>query len=380
MLARAGLPLNARTLRALREHGVASCWVQDAAGADVAVSDPQATNAWFEAYGALADCLRALGRATEPLLRQPASRAVEEIRQRRPLAALSQSLEYVRGALPAFADLAKNVDASAGLLPDRHPADDIVGHSAHVALLTGRLGVAVGFSPADVSTAILAALLHDAGLLLVPEDVRRTPEVRRTPAEQRRYEDHAMFGEALLAPVAQRVPVAPLVAIEHHEQQAGGGYPNGIAGGNRILRAAQSRDGRATITLVSELVAVADRYERLTAGTAGEHPLSAPAARQVLAAEAGHRLNAEVVARLLEVLPVWALGAEVRLRGGEIEGARAVVVRHTFRRDRPVVRAFEDASGAVVEPYEVDLIEAQHVALEPVDRPATAPGVAAGRR
>jgi hypothetical protein len=127
-------------------------------------------------------------------------------------------------------------------------------------------------------------------------------------------------------------------------------------------------------------VAVADRYERLTAGTAGERPLSAPAVRQVLATEAGHRLKAEVVARLLEVLPVWALGAEVRLCGGEMEGARAVVVRHTPRRDRPVVRVIEDASGAVIRPYDVDLIEVQHVVLEPVDLPAPAPGVASGRR
>src|SRR3546814_18346258 len=60
--------------------------------------------------------------------------------------------------------------------------------------------------------AALAALLHDVGLLLVPEAIRRTPVGRRTPAQQRRYQDHTVLGEALLPPLAHRQPALPLAS------------------------------------------------------------------------------------------------------------------------------------------------------------------------
>jgi len=379
-IARAGHRLTARAIRALAERGASVCFVEDAAGADVVAAPIPDHPAVEAARAALAELCRILGRSLEPLQRHPTSRALEEVKQARPLIAAESALNAVRATTPALAAYSRNVGGAAGLLYDRHPADDIVGHSVHVAVLACRFGTAVGFSENDLNTTAYAALLHDLGLLVVPEDVRRMPPARRSPAEQRRYEDHALLGEMLLGPAGLRAPAVPIVAVEHHEAQAGTGYPRGLAGANRILRAAEHAADRSRIALVSEVIGVADRYERLIAPSAGHRPLSAAAARTVLATEAGSVLNAEVVGRTLGVIPPWPLGSEVRLRGGQHDGAHAVVVAiDQTSPEQPAVRVFTDARREPVAPVDLDLQTAPFVSLEPIDLPADVAGAAVAR-
>ncbi len=379
-IARAGHRLAGRALRALSERGATVCYVDDEAGAGVEASPLPDHPAVEAARSALAELCRVLSRDLAPFQRHPTSRALEEIKNGRPLKTAEFALDGVRATAPALAGYARNVTGAAGLLFDRHPADDLVGHSVHVAVIAGRLGAAIGFSENDLATTIFAALLHDIGLLAVPEEIRRTPEARRSPAEQRRWEDHALLGEMVLGPASLRAPAVPIVAVEHHEAQNGRGFPRGLTGGNRILRAAEHAADRTRIALVSEVIATADRYERLIAPSVGARPLSAAAARTVLSVEAGALLNAEVVARMLEVVPAWPLGGEVRLHGGEHDGAHAVVTGYDARLpERPMVRVFADASRRPVEPVDLDLRETPALMLEPVDLPAEAPGLAAGR-
>lgn len=379
-VARAGHRLAGRALRALVERGATVCYVEDEAGAGVEAAPLPDHPAVTAARNALAELCRVLARDLTPLQRHPTSRALEEIKNARPLKTAGLALDAVRATAPGLAAYARNVSGAAGLLFDRHPTDDLVGHSLHVAVVAGRLGAAIGFSEGDLGTTVFAALVHDLGLLAVPEEVRRTPEARRSPAEQRRWEDHALLGEMVLAPASLRAPAVPIVAVEHHEAQNGGGFPRGLTGGNRILRAAEHAADRTRIALVSEVIAAADRYERLVAPSVGTRPLSAAAARGVLAVEAGALLNAEVVGRMLDVIPAWPLGSEVRLHGGEYDGAHAVVTGLDPRfPERPAVRVFADASRRPLEPVDLDLREAPALMLEPADLPSEAPGLAAGR-
>lgn len=379
-IARAGHQLTARAIRALAERGASVCFVDDEAGGDVAAAPIPDHPAVEAARAALAELCRILGRSLDPLQRHPTSRALEEMKASRPLKAAEAALNVLKATTPGLAAYSRNVGGAAGLLYDRHPADDIVGHSVHVAVLACRFGTAVGFSENDLNTTAYVALLHDLGLLVVPEDVRRLPPLRRSPAEQRRYEDHALLGEMLLGPAGLRSPAVPIVAAEHHEMQSGAGYPRGLVGGNRILRAAEHASDRTRIALVSEVVAVADRYERLVAPSPGHRPLSAAAARTVLAAEAGSVLNAEVVGRTLDVIPAWPLGGEVRLRGGQHDGGHAVVVAiDAVTPERPAVRVFSDARRQPIPPVDLDLQGAPFVTLEPVDLPAEVVGAAVSR-
>lgn len=367
ILARAGMRLSVRSSRALREHGVAVGYIEDAAcvGLDVR---PLADLAGVDEglVRAMRDACQIATAAVGPLVQQPTSRALVALKDMRVVQAMDTTgaTEALRSAVLSLVDRAQDADASTGFLTNRQPTDDLLGHSVGVAAMSVRIAAELGFAHADLVWTGMAATLHDIGMLMVPEEVRRTPVAQRTPGQQRRYEDHTVLGEALLMSLDKRAPALPMVAGEHHEEQAGGGYPRNLTGGNRILRNASVETPQ--ITLVSEIVAVADRYERLVSGAPGEAPLSAAAARHVVAEEAGARLNAEVVARFVDLVPRYPLGTEVILHGGGHEGSRAVVVQQGSERDRPTVRIYATAAGTVTA-TDVDLADEPEVTLVPSD-------------
>lgn len=370
VLARAGLRLTARSARALREHGVAVAFIEDAVsvglevrplvdllGADVALAR------------VLRDTCQIALRDVAPLLQQSTSRSVVMLRDARFVHAMDASgtMERLRMAIHDLVDRIRDADPASGFLTERPPGDDLYGHSVGVAALAVRLGAELGFSHGDLAWTGLAAITRDLGLLMVPDEVRRTPAALRTPGQQRRYEDHTILGEALLRPLDRRGPAFPVVAAEHHEEQSGGGYPRGLTGGNRVLRSSNATgSGAPRMALVSEIIAVADRYERLVSGAPGEPPVSAAIARHIVAREAGAKLNAEVVARFVDLVPRYPVGSEVVLHGGAYEGARAVIVEQGEERDRPIVRVYETPEGAVI-PTDMSLADEPVVSLAPVD-------------
>lgn len=367
VLARAGMRLSPRTSRALREHGVAVAFIEDAACVGLDVRPLVDLTGGDESLTrAMRDVCQVALKAVGPLAQQPTTRALVALKELRVVQTLDTTgaTEALRVAVQSLVGRVQDADPSTGFLTERHPTDDLLGHSVGVAAISVRLAADLGFAHEDLVWTGLAASLHDIGLLMIPEEVRRIPVAQRTAGQQRRYEDHTVLGEALLRPLDKRAPALPLVAVEHHEEQAGGGYPNNLTGGNRILRSATVEAPR--ITLVSEIVAVADRYERLVSGAPGEAPLSAAAARHVIASEAGPRLNAEVVGRFIDLVPRYPLGTEVILHGGGYEAARAVVVQQGSERDRPTVRVYATPAGTVTA-TDLDLADEPDVSLVPSD-------------
>ncbi len=371
ILARAGMRLTVRSARALRELGVSVVFIEDAACVGVDVQPLVDLPGSDERLSrALRDCCAIVRDGVEPLSRMPTSRAIEALKDMRVIQRLDTTgvMEALRAAVHGMVDRVREADPGTGFLTERQPGDDLVGHSIGVAALSIRLASELAFSHGDLVWTGMAAIVHDLGLLMVPEDVRRAPAAQRTPGQKRRYEDHTILGQALLRPIEKRGPALTVVAAEHHEEQSGGGYPRGLTGGNRILRNANSPVAR--ISLVSEIVAIADRYERLVSGAPGQAPLSAAAARHVVAGEAGPKLNAEAIGRFVDLLPRYPVGTEVVLHGGHHEGSRAVVVKQGAERDRPTVRVYATPGGTVTA-TDVNL------ALEPAVSLEVADGVAA---
>lgn len=373
VLARAGMRLTTRSARALREHGVGVAFIEDPGCVGLAVQ-PLVDIAGEDSGLArtLRDTFAMLAKFVEGPARNPTSRAVEEMKELRHIQALDSSgmLDLLRQSVAALVVRTVAIDGSAGFITDRQAGDDLIGHTIGVGAITTRIGAAIGFAEADLQAAALAAMLHDVGMLMVPDEIRRTPAAQRTAAQRRRYEDHTVLGEAILRPLSRRAPALPIVAIEHHEEQSGGGYPLGVGGGNRVLRPAPAGpDAPRRLTLVSEVVAVADRYERLVSPQPGVAALSPAAARRVLSNEAGARLNAEVVGRFLDLLPPLPLGTEVCVRGGEYDGARGVVVKlNPVHLDRPVVRLFAARHGARFTPIDLTMAtEPESVTLAAAD-------------
>jgi len=208
-------------------------------------------------------------------------------------------------------------------------------------------------------------------MIFVPRQVLAVPHAHRSIPERIRYEDHTVLGEAMLEPFAGPSMHLAIVAGEHHEAADGTGYPHKREGGHRVLRPAEEKRATDRITLMSEVIAVADTYERIVSPSAGHEGVSPAAARGLMQELAGQTLNREIVERFLASFPALPLGTEVRVTAGPHLGMTGIVSAVDAEGESPpTVRLFLDAAGRPMdEPIEV-VVRAPETLVEITDQHA----------
>jgi HD-GYP domain-containing protein (c-di-GMP phosphodiesterase class II) len=225
------------------------------------------------------------------------------------------------------------------------PARFVAGHSLTTAQIVARV---VRHDPEWNGRSlepVLAALVHDVGMLSVPAEVLAHPTALNDP-QRRAVEKHVHAGTELARRLLpDGVWLAEAVGC-HHERLDGTGYPGG-------LREAQ-------IPALARLLTVCDIYAALCCPRPHRPALETRAALTdtLLLAEQGvlDRHHAE---RLLH-LSFYPVGSVVELADGT---NGVVVATHQGRRDwntpaRPVLALLTDAQGHVLPvPRHVDLAE-----------------------
>ena len=111
------------------------------------------------------------------------------------------------------------------------------------------LGEASGFTADYVEKLSVAAMMHDIGKLMIPEEILDKPD-RLTEEEYAIMKNHVLYGEALLAKCPGDImQIARTIALQHHERWDGSGYL-GMKG--------------EEIAYISRLMAVCDVFDALT--------------------------------------------------------------------------------------------------------------------
>jgi putative two-component system response regulator len=123
------------------------------------------------------------------------------------------------------------------------------GHSLRVAQLTASIAAAMGKSDEEIEMVREAGLLHDIGMIAVPEGLL-SRQGTLTPAEFEAIKRHTTVGSEILAPIPHLGVVSGFVR-GHHERWDGKGYPDGLAGdaipwGARVIGAAEVYDALAS--------------------------------------------------------------------------------------------------------------------------------------
>jgi cyclic di-GMP phosphodiesterase len=120
-----------------------------------------------------------------------------------------------------------------------------VGHSLRVAQLAASIAAELGRTDEEVESVRRAGLLHDIGMIVVPEGLMGK-EGQLSAEEHNLIKRHAIVGAEILAPLPQLGLVGAFVRA-HHERWDGQGYPDGLAGeaipwGARLIAAAELYD------------------------------------------------------------------------------------------------------------------------------------------
>ena len=185
-----------------------------------------------------------------------------------------------------------------------------VGHARQVADLARRIAQAMALD-ADAARDLLrdlpiAALLHDIGHIGLSDAVLARPVSRLDRDELRRYRLHPVLGEQALLASDDMQGVAPLIRA-HHERWDGQGFPDGLRG--------------AAIPLGARILAVADAFEDLRGGRIDGQTLSPLDARHTVLAGRGSLFDPAVVdafASLFSTAPPKPTVKTLRLRAADL--------------------------------------------------------------
>lgn len=353
ILLNSGVKLTEEYIRALRSKGYTQLFVQDEeSGCDAEPEEDispvlrsRAVTALKESFAAIQQELASLKLSSTA----DVSAALDSDAVR--------SLMSSRGPLARMNDLvAKILDevltrsTLAGLTSLKCADSQLYEHSIDVCIVSIMIGQAVGLTGTRLRQLATGAILHDIGAIFLEKDLPERTRVRQ----------HTLLGYELLKASDDPDILAPHVALEHHEHQDGSGQPRGLIGSNRIER---NRGGKGPVpTLVGEITAVANIYDRLMSGAPGQPALPPDQALQLIRESAGAQLNREVVGAFLRVVPVFPRGLEVLVRCARFQGYTGVVVEvNPLALDKPVVTLTRDNHGRLIEPITLDLSHEENV-------------------
>jgi putative nucleotidyltransferase with HDIG domain len=122
------------------------------------------------------------------------------------------------------------------------------GHSKRVTQYAVSIAEELNQGEEFVHTVHTCGLLHDIGKIGIPDALLDKPD-SITLEERRTFCEHATLGAAILEHIDTFQPVIPGVR-HHHERWDGGGFPDGLAGGQ--------------IPLLARVLAVSDAFDAIT--------------------------------------------------------------------------------------------------------------------
>ena len=118
-------------------------------------------------------------------------------------------------------------------------------HPLNVAVVSGLIAKKLEYSPREIEHVVLAALLHDVGKLKIQLN---DSEAMLTTNEDE-VKEHTVIGYKMIKEVFELPEEIAKVALEHHENNDGSGYPQGISSDS--------------ISEFSQIINVANYYDNL---------------------------------------------------------------------------------------------------------------------
>ena len=160
------------------------------------------------------------------------------------------------------------------------------GHSRRVADIARKIAEKCGYDEKRCGDLFLMALVHDAGMIEVPDAITGKPGAL-TDAEYETVKAHAAAGVRILETVSA-MPTLAVGARGHHERCDGAGYPDGLAGD--------------AIPEEARIIAVADAYDAMRSGRPYRAALTAAEIRAELEKGAGGQFDPRFAKIMTELM------------------------------------------------------------------------------
>lgn len=154
-----------------------------------------------------------------------------------------------------------------------------LGRSHRVKILTLKMAECYDLSLKERGEIELAGLLHDIGMIGVPESILK----KVGPLSEEEFEcvkNHVNLSVKIIGDIKQLQGVAKIIK-SHHERFNGRGYPEGIKG--------------EEIPLGSKMISIADAYDSMVSKRAYRESLTNEEAMKLIEEQRGHQFDPQII-------------------------------------------------------------------------------------
>lgn len=158
-------------------------------------------------------------------------------------------------------------------------------HALNTAILATAMGYKMEFDPDKIENLTQSALLHDIGMTKFPIELLNKSKLSNKDAKL--IEKHTLIGFKILKDEMKMPEEICLVALEHHENNDGSGYPYGISGDQ--------------ISEISRIVGLCSLFDDLTSGKTKHKVKNTKDALRVMLEYGSHKFPPELLYKFVNM-------------------------------------------------------------------------------
>jgi len=211
-----------------------------------------------------------------------------------------------------------------------HGKDYYISHPVNTMVYAIKLGLRMGYTREKLDEIALAALLHDIGMFMIPENIIGK-EDSLTESELALVKRHPELGKNLLFKFKDQFPWLARAVHEHQERENGHGYPRGIKGDD--------------IAEYAKIIGICDSYEAMTHNRPHKKAIMQFASVRELIETKNLLFPAKILRTFLEVFSLYPIGSYVKLNNNAIG---LVIATNKDQPLKPIIKILFDGHGEKV--------------------------------
>ena len=237
----------------------------------------------------------------------------------------------------------------------RHLDASFNNHSLTVCTLAMIIGQALGYNPIQLHDLATGALLHDIGLLQLPDRLSCTSTFL-SGEDLTAFHHHPRLSAIAIEAQHDFSQIVRQIAAQHHVTLDGQGYPSETPAGSTAEE--------------SRIVMIADRYDELLTGFGGLRPLPSHAAIQQLFQQGEFgRLDRRLVSLFIKLVGIYPVYSSVELNTKE---RGTITTINSASLHQPIVALTWDETGSPYrDPLTIDLSNQNQSPLRSIERVVT---------
>lgn len=232
--------------------------------------------------------------------------------------------------------------------------EDFHSHVLNVSVLSMMLTRGLGFSPDEARVLGLGALVHDIGLMEIPDRVLNKSPDEYTKAERELRAMHCEFGLRMGKEIGLPPEVLAII-YQHHELADGSGYPLGLS----VER----------MTMPARVVSMVNVYDNLCNPVDFTQAMTPHEALSFMFARRRNKFDARILQQMIRCLGVYPPGSIVMLSNDAIGLVMSI---NPAKPLRPWVLLYDPATEKERAPL-INLEEETDVNISKAVRPALLP-------